>query len=194
MSDTDSDLGRRRHRGLRWVRLSFRAGEPVVFVDVASDHVDGPQCRRRAHPHGPGRARSCARPRRVLPQDRWQGHLPALHPRRKSPPHGRGGDRGPRAPHLAADGFVVSAQNGLNEHVIAETIGARADDRLLRQFRCRLHGARRGALWWARRRGAGGTRWRPMSERLTALHSLFKSFDADAIVTAEYLGLSSGPS
>ena len=28
------------------------------------------------------------------------------------------------APHLAADGFVLSAQNGLNEHTIANTIGA----------------------------------------------------------------------
>ncbi len=38
-------------------------------------------------------------------------------------------------PHLAEDGTVLSAQNGLNEIIIAEEIGARAHRRLFREFR-----------------------------------------------------------
>ena len=102
----------------------------------------------------------------------------------------------PRArllPHLTDDGYVVSAQNGLNELVIAEIVGARADDRLLRQFRRRLPGAGRrsttaaAAPWWSARstarvtpRVAGAAR---AAARLRAER---------AVADAEHLGLSLG--
>ena len=49
---------------------------------------------------------------------------------------------GPVAPRLAADGFVVSLQNGFNEDVIAAAVGPRARGRRLRQLRRRRGRAR----------------------------------------------------
>ncbi len=81
--------------------------------------------------------------------------------RHQGAPH-RGGGAGAR-PHLAANGCVVSAQNGLNELAIAEVVGAGADGRGLRELRRRLPRARRDPL--RRSRGGGARRNRRRAHR-----------------------------
>ena len=96
----------------------LRAGHEVVFVDAAADHVaairetglriDGPIWTDTVHAPAfvPGELRG--RFRRVFLC------VKALHTR---------GAITQLAPHVADDGFVVSAQNGLNELEIAEVVG-----------------------------------------------------------------------
>ena len=92
------------------------------------------------------------------------------------------------APHLAADGVVVSAQNGLNELVIAEVVGDGAHDRLLRQFRRRLPRARAAscaataARWWSASSTAASRR---ASRRCTRSAALF---EPDAVLTDNIWG------
>ena len=88
------------------------------------------------------------------------------------------------APHLAPDGFVFSAQNGLNELEIAEAVGA---DRTMGCF------VNFGADWHAPgeilfgNRGAfvvgeiDGT----IRDRTRAMHALCHAFEPDAILTSD---------
>ena len=88
------------------------------------------------------------------------------------------------APHLAPDGFVFSAQNGLNELEIAEAVGA---DRTIGCF------VNFGADWHAPgeilfgNRGAfvvgeiDGT----IRDRTRAMHALCHAFEPDAILTSD---------
>ena len=137
MSDADPDLGRgrdRRHarrvlhprrprRAVRRQRGRARRGDQRATACRSPGRSTSSRCRRRRSL--PGRARR-ARSSAIL-----------LASRRRTR---RGAARALRR-HLADDGYVVSAQNGLNELVIADVVGERADDRLLRQFRRRLPGA-----------------------------------------------------
>jgi len=91
------------------------------------------------------------------------------------------------APHLAADGFVVSFQNGLNERVIAATIGA---DRTVGAF------VNFGAdylepgvvLYGGRAAVVVGELDGSRSERITALHHQLLRFDDKAVLTGNIFG------
>ena len=88
------------------------------------------------------------------------------------------------APHLAPDGFVLSAQNGLNEHVIARIVGA---DRTMGAF------VNFGADW----QGAGdilfGNRGSvvigeiagPPQDRTREMLDLIRLFEPEAILTED---------
>lgn len=87
-------------------------------------------------------------------------------------------------PHLAEDGFVLSAQNGLNERVIAQHVGA---DRTMGAF------VNYGADWTGPGRILFGNRGavvvgeidgsiRPRTEEMFAL---LKVFEPDAVLTAD---------
>jgi 2-dehydropantoate 2-reductase len=91
------------------------------------------------------------------------------------------------APHLASDGFVLSAQNGLNEMVIAEKVGA---DRTMGCF------VNFGADWLGPGRILFGNRaavvvgeidgtTRP---RTREMHALLKIFEPDAVLTENIWG------
>jgi len=96
-----------------------RAGVPVLMVDIDEDHVAA--CREAGlRISGPVETFSvripCVTPaeltgtyRRIVLAVKAQATQSAIHA---------------AAPHLAQDGFVLSAQNGLNERLIADVVGA----------------------------------------------------------------------
>jgi 2-dehydropantoate 2-reductase len=85
-------------------------------------------------------------------------------------------------PHLAKDGFVLSAQNGLNERVIAQHAGP---DRTMGAF------VNYGADWIGPGRILFGNRGAvvvgeidgTLRERTTAMHQLLQIFEPDAVLT-----------
>jgi 2-dehydropantoate 2-reductase len=89
--------------------------------------------------------------------------------------------------HLAADGFVVSAQNGLNELEIARTVGETRTVGCFVNFGAdylepgRIHYAGRGAVVIGELNGA-------ITPRLEALHRLLLEFDQHTIQTTNIWG------
>jgi 2-dehydropantoate 2-reductase len=98
----------------------LRAGEEVIFVDTAKDHVDAINAGglRIAGPifEGEFKARAC------LPQD-LHGEFSRIYLCVKA--HHTEDAARALVQHLPSDGYVVSAQNGLNEQVIARIVGER---------------------------------------------------------------------
>ncbi|MTI18130.1 ketopantoate reductase family protein [Rhodobacteraceae bacterium RKSG542] len=90
-------------------------------------------------------------------------------------------------PHLAPGGYVVSAQNGLNEKVIAERIGAENTVGCFVNF---------GADWLEPGRILYGNRAAvaigeldgTMSDRIAHLHSLLQTLEPDAVATDNIWG------
>ena len=86
------------------------------------------------------------------------------------------------APHLAADGYVLSAQNGLNERVIAQHIGA---ERTMGAF------VNYGADWVGPGRILFGNRGAvvvgeidgSIRQRTREMHELLQIFEPDAVLT-----------
>lgn len=91
------------------------------------------------------------------------------------------------APHLAADGFVLSAQNGLNERAIARVVG---NERTMGCF------VNFGADWLAPGRILFGNRSAvvvgeidgTIRDRTRAMHALLREFEPDAILTDNIWG------
>ena len=91
------------------------------------------------------------------------------------------------APHLALDGMVVSAQNGLNERVIAGIVGEARTIGCFVNFGADYHGP--GVVMYGGRGAVvvgelDGRR----SARIEAIHRLFRAFDDDAVLTANIWG------
>ncbi|RYE84836.1 MAG: ketopantoate reductase family protein, partial [Hyphomicrobiales bacterium] len=90
-------------------------------------------------------------------------------------------------PHLAANGFVLSAQNGLNEITIAKAVGERRTMGCFVNFGADWHGpgeilyGNRGAVVVGELDGA-------MSERVREMHRLLAIFEPDAILTDNIYG------
>ncbi len=90
-------------------------------------------------------------------------------------------------PHLAADGCVVSAQNGLNELAIAEVVGARRTVGAFVNFGADyiepgvVHYGGHGAVVVGEIDGA-------VTRRVTAIRDAWDDFDARAIVTSNVWG------
>src|SRR5438552_9452301 len=96
-----------------------RAGQDVTFVDTAVEHVDA-MTREGLRLTGPIEEFAVRVPA-FTPQTlrgKWDEIILATKAHHT--------DLAVRAllPHLASDGYVVSAQNGLNELAIAEVVGA----------------------------------------------------------------------
>jgi 2-dehydropantoate 2-reductase len=91
------------------------------------------------------------------------------------------------APHLADDGYVLSAQNGLNELVIAKRLGAE------RTMGCFVNF---GADWLGPGKILYGNRGavvvgeidRAIRERTREMHGLLKLFEPDAVLTDDIWG------
>ena len=90
-------------------------------------------------------------------------------------------------PHLAGDGFVLSAQNGLNELAIAEAVGSERTMGCFVNFGADWHGpgqilfGNRGAVVVGEIDGAP-------RERTRAMHELLKLFEPDAVLTDNIFG------
>jgi 2-dehydropantoate 2-reductase len=161
-----------------------RAGHAVQFVDIVPEHVAA----IRDPAHG-----------LIIegPVDRFSVTVPACLPGELQGSFSRvflavkaqDTEAACRAllPHLAADGTVVSLQNGLCESLIAPIIGA---SRTMGAF------INYGADWQAPGRIVYGNRGPvvlgeldgAMTPRLAALHRLLQDFEPDAITTPEIFG------
>jgi 2-dehydropantoate 2-reductase len=91
------------------------------------------------------------------------------------------------APHLAPDGVVVSVQNGLNELVIARIVGQARTIGCFVNFGADCHGP--GVVMYGGRGAVvvgelDGRR----TARIEAIHRLFRTFDADAVLTDNIWG------
>ncbi len=159
-----------------------RAGEAVVFVDTAADHVAAiaAQGLEVTGPVAPGRIRAPA-----FTPDAVGGTFRRCILAVKA--HHTAEAIAALAPHVAADGFVVSAQNGLNETVIAERIGRSRTMGCFVNFGADyiapgivLYGGR-GAVVLGEVDGSD-------TARLRDLHALFRGFDDLAVATPNIWG------
>lgn len=90
-------------------------------------------------------------------------------------------------PHLASDGFVVSAQNGLNEDIIARIVGVE------RTIGCFVNfGAdylKPGVVTYAGRGAVViGELNGEKTNRIIALHQLMRDFESNSVLTSNILG------
>lgn len=160
----------------------LRAGHKVVFVDNVPEHVAAINARglRIAGPifedtvHAPA----------FLPSD-LKGQFDRIYLCVKAL-HTESAVRA-LAPHLAADGVVVSAQNGLNEITIAHEIGAERTIGCFVNFGADylepgvVHYSGRGAAVIGELDGA-------MTDRIRSLHRLMQDFDPKAVLTLNIWG------
>ncbi len=159
-----------------------RAGCPVHMVDLVEDHVAAmrdPGLRIE----GPVES-FCQRLRAETPttlQGRFRRVILAVKA------HHTAGALDQLVPHLDTDGFVVSAQNGLNEQSIAERIGAQ------RTMGCFVNF---GADWLAPGRVLYGNRAAvalgeldgSTTPRLQEMHALFRLVEPDVVMTDNIWG------
>ena len=91
------------------------------------------------------------------------------------------------APHLAPEGAVVSAQNGLNELIIAEAVGRERTIGCFVNFGADYHGP--GTVMYGGRGAVvvgelDGSR----TARIERIHKLFQSFEPNAVLTSNIFG------
>jgi 2-dehydropantoate 2-reductase len=159
-----------------------RAGKDVLFVDRAAEHVaaiDGTGMRIT------GSVAEFTTPARATTPEALDGVYDTVFLCVKG--QDTAGAIAALKPHLAADGCVVSLQNGLNETVIAEMIGAERPVGAFINFGADYHGP--GHIFYGGRSAVvvgeiDGT-ITPRSERL---HALLKIFEPDAILTDNIWG------
>jgi 2-dehydropantoate 2-reductase len=158
------------------------AGHEVLFVDRAADHVAAIN-RSGLEVSGPirhytVRARACT-PEQV--EGRFQTALLCVKAQDTE------AAAQALAPHLAPDGCVVSAQNGLNERVIAGLVGEARTIGCFVNFGADYHGP--GLVMYGGRGAVvvgelDGRR----SARIEAIHRLLRIFDEDAVLTDNIWG------
>jgi 2-dehydropantoate 2-reductase len=159
-----------------------RAGVPVLLVDVVAEHVRA--CRTEGlEISGPVEAFKVAIPA-VEPHD-VTGTYRRIVLAVKAPATEAALEQ--LAPHLASDGFVLSAQNGLNEIAIARKLGAERTMGCFVNFGSDWHGpgqilyGNRGAVVVGETDGTIRTRTREM-------HALLAMFEPDAVLTDNIWG------
>jgi 2-dehydropantoate 2-reductase len=91
------------------------------------------------------------------------------------------------APHLAPDGFVLSAQNGLNEIEIAEAVGAHRTMGCFVNFSADWHAPGR-ILFGGRSAVVVGEIDGAIRDRTRAMHDLLRIFEPEAILTEDIWG------
>jgi 2-dehydropantoate 2-reductase len=160
----------------------IRAGEKVVFVDSARDHVaainaDGLTIE--------GPMENFTVPATAVTPDEATGTFRRTILAVKA--HHTEGAIAAMAPRVAADGYVLSAQNGLNELVIGGVVGE------ARTIGCFVNF---GADWMAPGRILFGGRGAVVvgeldgktTERIKAVYALLKHFEPDAVLTDNIWG------
>jgi len=159
-----------------------RAGVPVLLVDVAGEHV-----------------RACRTDGLKIsgPVDQFNVVVPALEPHDvtgvykhvvlavKAPATETALDQ--LAPHLAPDGFVLSAQNGLNEIAIAQKVGPERTMGCFVNFGSDWHGP--GQILFGNRSAVViGEIDRSIRPRTREMHALLQKFEPDAVLTDNIWG------
>lgn len=159
-----------------------RAGVPVLLVDIVPEHVEA--CRTTGLSI-------------TGPVEEFRQVVPAVTPQELTGTYSRivlavkaGATEAALAaltPHLASDGFVLSAQNGLNEITIAKTVGEARTMGCFVNFGADWHGpgeilyGNRGAVVVGELNGA-------MSERVREMHRLLAIFEPGAVLTDNIYG------
>lgn len=159
-----------------------RAGLPVLLVDIDADHVAA--CSTRGlHVFGP--------------IEEFTVRVPAVTPDAVAGKHHRivlavkahATETALRqlAHHLAPDGFVLSAQNGLNEIAIADAVGADRTMGCFVNFGADWHGP--GEILYGNRSAVvvGEIDGQPR-DRTRAMHALLAKFEPNAILTDNIWG------
>ncbi len=159
-----------------------RAGIPVTIVDIERDHVEA--CRTTGlRIFGPVEEFTIKVPA-VMP-DEVTGQYKRVVMAVKA--HATQSALDQVAPHLAPDGFVLSAQNGLNEIAIARHAGSKRTMGCFVNFGADWHGpgeilyGNRGAVVVGEIEG-------PIRERTRDMHGLLRSFEPEAILTDNIWG------
>lgn len=159
-----------------------RAGEDILFVDRATDHVAALN-RNGLQITGPVEAYRVAA-KAAVPAD-VDGTYDRIFLCTKA--HDTAAATRALLPYVADDGYVASLQNGLNERVIADVVGAERTIGCFVNFGADymepgvIHYGGRGAVVVGEIDGKE-------SERVRALHHLLTSFDRDAVLTANIWG------
>lgn len=156
-----------------------RAGVPVLMVDIVSEHATA--CSTTGlRIEGPVEEFTQVVP--CVTPDQLQGSYSRIMLAVKAQATESALDE--LMPHLAEDGFVLSAQNGLNEHTIAARVG---DDRTMGAF------VNYGADWLAPGRILFGNRGAVVvgeidgsaRPRTADMHALLQIFEPDAVLTQD---------
>ena len=159
-----------------------RAGHEVVYVDIAEEHVEALND-RGLELEGP--IDTFTVPAKAFTPDTLQGRYRCVLLCTKAH-HTRDAVRA-LEPHLSPDGYVVSVQNGLNEEEIAEVVGEERTVGAFVNFGAdylapgRIHYGGRGAVVLGELDGK-------MTARLKHLHTLFLTFDDNAVTTPNIFG------
>jgi 2-dehydropantoate 2-reductase len=156
-----------------------RAGVPVLMVDIVSEHAAA--CSTTGlRIEGPVEEFTQVVP--CVTPDQLQGSYSRIVLAVKAQATESALDE--LMPHLAEDGFVLSAQNGLNEHTIAARLG---EDRTMGAF------VNYGADWVAPGRILFGNRGAVVvgeidgsaRPRTADMHALLQIFEPDAVLTQD---------
>ena len=159
-----------------------RAGHDVLLVDTAADHVEA--CRSTGLEI-------------FGPVDEFTQRIPAVTPAELTGTYSRivlavkaqatKAALPMLAPHLAPDGFVFSAQNGLNEIEIAAAVGAERTMGCFVNFSADWHGPGR-ILYGSRGSMVVGEIDGAIRDRTRAMFALCQEFEPDAILTDDIWG------
>jgi 2-dehydropantoate 2-reductase len=168
--------------GRAWAIVFARAGHPVVLVDVAAEHVAAIN-ERGLTIEGPigefTQQIPCLTPDRL--QGRYQRTLLCVKAQHTAVAAAA------MRPLLADDGYVVSAQNGLNERVIAEIVGRARTIGAFVNFGADYLGPGR-VFYGGRGAVVLGEIDGRMTPRLAALHETLRDFEPEAITTDNIWG------
>ena len=160
----------------------IRAGEDVLLVDAAADHVAAIEA-TGLRIEGPIEEFAVAA--RAVTPERLEGRFSRILLCVKA--HHTEQAARELAPHLAADGYVASFQNGLNELVIADVVGKERTVGAFLNFGADylgpgvIHFGGRGAVMLGELDGV-------LTERVRALHALMRIFDPAAETTLDIMG------
>lgn len=159
-----------------------RAGIPVLFVDIVREHVEA--CRTTGlEITGPVEQFKVVVP--AATPDELTGTYRRIVLAVKAHATEAALDR--LSPHLAADGFVLSAQNGLNEIAIARKAGPERTVGCFVNFGADWHGP--GQIMFGNRAAVVvGEIDGSVQPRTRAMHELLQVFEPDAVLTDNIWG------
>jgi 2-dehydropantoate 2-reductase len=158
-----------------------RAGVDVLLVDTDTEHVDA--CRHGLSIEGPVDSFAVAMP--AVTPDAVQGRFTRIVLAVKAQHTARA--VAALAPHLADDGFVLSAQNGLNETVIAKHVGEHRTMGAFVNFGADVLGPGR-ILFGNRGAVVVGEIDGQMRPRTNVIHELLRLFEPDTVLTDNIWG------
>ncbi|MBI1188651.1 MAG: ketopantoate reductase family protein [Alphaproteobacteria bacterium] len=156
-----------------------RAGIDVLMVDIVPEHVEA--CRTAGLAiEGPIEEFTQVVP--AVTPDELEGTFSRVVLAVKAHHTAEAVDR--LAPHLADDGFVLSAQNGLNEIIIARRVGAERTMGCFVNFGADWHGPGR-ILYGNRGACVVGEVDKSIRDRTRDMHRLLQVFEPDAELTGD---------